>query len=628
MTKNYEPPLTPPIAKHAPQSAHHAGVLPLLDSVPDSALLAGRDALTLPHTFSKSRMKKNLRILLIEDNEDDYIVTRKMLENSFGNDFDLDWKKTWQNDLESILACPYDVYLVDYHLGECTGVDFVREASIARCNSPIILLTGQNSPEIDLAAMTEGAVDYLIKTQVSAPLLERAIRYAIERKRVESTLATLAQYDSLTGLANRALFFTMLDKYLAHAQRHKSLLAVLLLDLDHFKDVNDTWGHDVGDQLLQEVGKRLSTLVRGSDIVARLGGDEFSIIATDLRAPEDAVQFAQKILDALAPIAHLDDRDIAISSSIGIALYPSDSMDANHLFKCADIALYQTKDDCRGCVRLYDAELATKARARRTLENDISKAIREEQFFLRFQPKTNCAHNTLQGVEALIRWHHPTRGIIPPMEFIPLAEDTGQIIEIGEWVLHKACAQNLAWQVLGLPSIPIAVNLSSVQFKRTDIVESIATILKNAGVEPNKLELEITERTVMSCAEDMIIVLRRLHDLGVKLSIDDFGTGYSSLSYLRKFPLDKLKIDGSYINNIIDNPNDSAITKAIINLAKNLDMSVVAEGVETESQLLHLRGLGCEEVQGNLIALPLTSDEFIDWYAAAPHSQHDKAFSA
>ena len=358
-------------------------------------------------------MNDVVRILLIEDDEDDYILTRELLDEAYGQNCTLDWVNSWDGGVEEIRNCRHDVYLVDYRLGARNGIDILRKAMMSRCGAPIILLTGQGNRELDLSAVQEGAADYLVKSQITAPLLERSIRFAMERKMVERQLMTLAQYDSLTGLANRSLFFTLLDKSLAQARRSKRPLAVLLLDLDHFKEVNDTWGHVFGDTLLKEVAKRLASCVRGSDIVARLGGDEFSIIATDLQCPEDVAKFTEKVLATLDHPVCLEGREVMPTASTGVALYPTDSCDAAQLFKCADIALYQAKDECRGRYRLYDADLAAKAQERRVLENDLHTALRNDEFFLHFQPKVSARNGELKGVEALIRWNHSERGVIP-----------------------------------------------------------------------------------------------------------------------------------------------------------------------------------------------------------------------
>lgn len=553
-------------------------------------------------------------ILLVEDDEDDYVLARGLLSEIFGPSLKLDWVETWDAGLEALRKGTHDICLADFRLGDRNGLELVREAATLGCTVPIILLTGQDNREIDLAAVKAGATDYLVKGEITAPLLDRAIRYAIERKKVEMQLVRFAQYDSLTGLANRSLFHTRLGDAIAHAKRTKQLVAVLLLDLDHFKNVNDSLGHPVGDMLLTQVSERLTACARETDTVARLGGDEFAVIATNMTHGDGAAALARKLIDALAAPFTLNGQEVFTATSMGITLFPLDDKEPDQLLKNADMALYQAKAEGRGRYRFYDAKMNARAQARKTLEFEMRRALERHEFCLHFQPKINTFTGDLTGVEALIRWQHPERGMVLPGEFIPVAETTGLIVPLGDWVLHTACAQSVAWQKMGLPPVPVAVNVSAIQFKGTDFIDTVTRAIDESGIDPACLELELTESTVMDETEVMTELLHRLRDLRLNVAIDDFGTGCSSFLRLKELPVNKLKIDLSFVRNVTDDPANAAITKTIITLAKNLNLGVIAEGVETAEQFAFLLQHECQEVQGYYISRPLSGDQFTVWY--------------
>lgn len=559
-------------------------------------------------------MSEALNILLIEDDEDDYVLAREVLAEAFPGRLKLDWIDNWDAGLAAIREARHDVYLVDYRLGERDGVALVREAIEGGCKAPIILLTGLESREIDIQAMEAGAADYLVKDQISAPLLDRAIRYAMDRKRVEGSLSSLAQYDPLTGLANRSLFHLRLNDAIAQAKRAGHLVAVMLLDLDHFKDINDSWGHPVGDALLKSVADRLVSNTRETDTVSRLGGDEFAIIATNLADPEGAATLAHKAIKAISEPFILDGQEVRTATSIGISLYPMDKTDPEKLLKHADFALYQAKGAGRGTFQFYDAEMNARRRARKTLEAELGLALERRELSLHYQPKVHAITGAVTGVEALLRWAHPERGAIPPTEFIPIAEASGQIVEIGRWVMETACAEHFVWRQAGLPPISMAVNLSGIQLRRPDLVDTVAKVVADTGIEPQHLEFEITEGTIIDKQGSVIKVLHALRGRGHKLSIDDFGTGYSSLVHLKQFPVDSLKIDRSFVANIPDSPDDVAITRAVIALAQSLNLRTVAEGVENWAQFTCLQEWDCRELQGYYFCRPVPSEQFVAWF--------------
>ena len=561
-------------------------------------------------------MFASLKILLVEDDEDDFILTRELLHEIFGTQVGLDWIDDPDRALAAILGNMHDICLVDYRLGKKDGIELVREAARQDCCAPIILLTGLDDREIDIEAMEAGAADYLVKSQNTAPLLDRAIRYAIERKRIQESLAKLAQYDPLTGLANRSLFQSRLKDALASAKRTGQMIAVMLLDLDHFKDINDSLGHPAGDALLKEVAVRLKHNVRETDTVARLGGDEFAVIATNIDHLEGVATVAEKLVDAIAVPFDFENNEIRTGTSVGISVSPPDVSEPEHLLKHADFALYQAKSAGRGTWQFYDAEMNAKRQARKTMEDHLARALERNEFTLFYQPKINARTGEATGAEALIRWLHPEYGMVPPLEFIPIAEESGQIVEIGAWVVRTACAQHLAWREAGLPPVPVAVNLSPVQFKNGDLPLALRAIVAEFGLSPGFIELEITESVLVENTESVSKQFHTLRKLGHLIAIDDFGTGYSSLAYLKQFPVDKLKIDRAFVANITENPGDAALAKGIIALAKSLGMGVVAEGVETEEQLALLSRHGCEEIQGYYYSPPIPAEAFADWFRA------------
>ncbi|AMC36459.1 EAL domain-containing protein [Janthinobacterium sp. B9-8] len=432
-----------------------------------------------------------------------------------------------------------------------------------------------------------------------------------ERLRRETQLAQLATHDPLTGLANRALLNDRLACAITRSQRYDSIAAILLIDLDRFKNINDSLGHAVGDILLKLVATRLESLMRAGDTVARMGGDEFAIV-TDLVAKEDAATVARKVLSTLSAPYTIEQAELFVTPSIGISFSPDDGMDADSLLRRADVALYQVKENGRNHFRFFAPEMNQRATRILEMESALRNALVRNEFELYYQPKIDLFSGALVGAEALIRWQHPEMGQIQPIQFIPFAEESGMILPIGEWVLNEACKQAKKWHEK-LP-LSIAVNLSALQFRQDNIVEIITAALQNAQLDGKYLELELTESVVVQNLDAAIVYLKRLKQLGVTLAMDDFGTGYSSLSYLKQFPFDTLKIDRSFIQNVITEPNDAMIAIAIISMAHSMRLNVVAEGVETESQMHFLHRQNCDQIQGYYFSKPLTAiafDEFI-----------------
>lgn len=562
--------------------------------------------------------KENIKILLVDDDEDDYVMTRDLLSDVEAAAYEIDWVTSYDSAIDKINNGNHDVYLFDYRLGEHTGLDLIIDVIGRGSNIPIILLTGQGDHEVDVSAMKAGAMDYLVKGQINSFMLERAIRYAIERKRTEEQIFRMAFYDSLTNLPNRVLFLDRLKQAISHAERNQHMFAVMFLDIDNFKRINDTFGHHLGDELLKGCASRLTEVLRKSDSVtrlimpdlfARLGGDEFTVLLTEIRDGSDAALVARRILKVLSQPFVLDNRELFISTSIGIAIYPNDGKDIDSLLKNADAAMYHAKEQGKNNYQYYLGDMNASALERLTLENDLRRAIEREDFILYYQPRMHISTGKISGVEALIRWIHPEKGLIPPDKFIPLAEETNLITYIDEWVLKNACRQGALWQKSGHTSFYLSVNISGTQFRHDTLLEIIAESLSGSGFNQENLELEITESAIMENASSTLAVLYKLKQMGINLSMDDFGTGYCSFSYLKSFPLDIIKIDRSFITDINKTEEDAAIVKAIISMSHNLKLTVIAEGVETEEQLSLLREMGCDEMQGYLLSKPLPADE-------------------
>jgi diguanylate cyclase (GGDEF)-like protein len=444
-----------------------------------------------------------------------------------------------------------------------------------------------------------------------------------ENKTAEERIQRLASYDRLTQLPNRQHFIERVDQALAQARAACKMLAVLSLDLDQFKRINDTLGHTVGDLLLVAVTQRLRDTVRSRDAVtrigglpddtnlARLGGDEFCVLVTDIGQFQDAAKVARRIIAALQRPLDVDGRELFVTASVGIALYPLDGDGAHMLIKNADAAMYFAKNQGRNNYQFYSKEMNSRALERLAIESKLRRSIERGEFELHYQPKLDLRTNRITGVEALVRWRHPEMGLVPPLDFIPIAEESGLIIPIGEWVLQEAARQTRAWHVEGLPPINVAINIASPHFQQPGFLEHIAQVLKSTGLDARFLELEVTESMLMDDRTATLATLTALKAMGLKVSIDDFGTGYSSLAYLKRFPVNALKVDRSFVKDMPEADDDAAITSAIIAMAHSLRLEVIAEGVETPAQLAFLRERGCDYAQGYLISRPIPGPELV-----------------
>jgi len=431
-----------------------------------------------------------------------------------------------------------------------------------------------------------------------------------ERKAAEERMVYIAQHDFLTGLPNRMMLHDRLTQAIAHAEREQRKVAVMFLDLDRFKAINDTLGHLTGDKLLQIVADRINSVARTSDTVSRLGGDEFAIMLPYIENTDDIAMIALKLLASIAGPCVIDGNEIEVTTSIGISVFPEDGVDSESLIAHADAAMYQAKGNGRNNYQFFTREMNRRTLERILIKNKLSHALERNELFLLYQPQVDLQSGHIIGAEALIRWDNPLYGKVLPAQFIPIAEENGLIPPIGEWVLREACRQNQEWRKLGLMKITMAVNLSSVQFRQKNLGEIIKAILSESGLAPSGLELEITESVVMQDAEAAILLLEDMKAMGLKLSVDDFGTGYSSLNYLKRFPIDKFKIDKSFVRDLTTDTDDAVIVSTIISMAHSLKLKVIAEGVETAEQLAFLKQQGCDEIQGYYFSQPVSAEEF------------------
>lgn len=446
-----------------------------------------------------------------------------------------------------------------------------------------------------------------------------------ERIQAKEKLEYMAHHDAVTGLPNRVRLMERVEQALSRGRRDNCSVGVMFIDLDGFKAINDTVGHHFGDRFLGEVAARLQGTVREHDTVARLGGDEFAIVLESMNSMGDIGKVARKVLRDLSAPFLVEGREMYVTGSIGIARFPGDGTDVHTLLRKADSAMYRAKQDGKNTYRFYSEVEGEEDTARLKLEQELRRAVERREFVVYYQPQVSIDTSEVVGVEALLRWQHPEEGIVGPKRFIPLLEETGLIIEVGDWVLREVCRHAVGWQSLGLPPVRIAVNLSSRQFSKRDLVGDVARILDETGLDPKRLNIEITEGTLASKIESTIKTLEKLNALGITISVDDFGVGYSSLNYLKRFPIHKLKIDQSFVRDVTSDGNDAAIASAIIALAHKLNLEVVAEGVETLEQLFFLSRQGCHEVQGHLVSPPLSNADYIRWITENPRVRVKRA---
>ena len=564
---------------------------------------------------SSMKESEKINILIVDDRPENLLALGEVLCDS-----ELNVMKAESGNETLALTLEHDFALIILDV-QMPDIDGFEVAELLRGKKetkdiPIIFATAiSKEQKYIFKGYDSGAVDYLFKP-IDPEIIVSKVRVFVklyrQRKLIEEQthlLERLAFYDPLTHLPNRTLFFDRFTQALSHAKRSKSIVALLSMDLDRFKKINDSLGHDVGDLLLKEVSERFTGFLRSSDTVARLGGDEFAIILSDNSTAYNVSIVAQKIIDTISEPFHLKNNICTVGMSIGIAVYPSDGDDIEHLTKNADIAMYHAKNEGRNNYQFYSEDLNVNTIERLAFENELHKAIDNNEFILYYQPVYESHTKTIISMEALIRWQHPRRGLLLPGNFIPLAEDTGYIKKIGIWVAQQACKQINEWQKIGYEDIRVAINISAQQFSQKDGMKSIARIIQEEEISSGCLEIELTESCLLENEDNAATTMQELRDFGIHHAIDDFGTGYSSLKFLKQLPINKIKIDRSFVKDITQNNDDSAIVTAIIAMAHSLKLKVVAEGVETVEQLEYLNNLGCNEIQGYLFSTPLPVDK-------------------
>lgn len=571
------------------------------------------------------------RVLIVDDDRDGAEGVADLLE---AEGWQIAVAHHGRGALVELAGFAPQIVLVDLRLGRESGLDLIARIKETRPDIICLVITANADKESAIGALKVGAYDFLTKP-IDPEDLFRAVERAFDivrlkhdnRRMVQELRAakeqaeSLALQDSLTELANRHAFQTQLKQVISHAERLGKVTAILIMDLDGFKQVNDTHGHQMGDRLLQCIAARLSACVRGSDIVARLGGDEFAITLVNLESSHDVTRPVDLILQCVREPIEIGGTTLEIGASIGVSLFPIDANDIGELMRRADVALYAAKAAGRDTMRCYDAELDASIRERHRLEIDLKRACVNGEFELHFQPLICLSNNALCGAEALLRWRHPLRGILQPVEFLHAAESSGIIVNLGRWIVETACRQARQWLDQGFPDLRMAVNVSPRQLRNDLLVDAVEAALAATALPPACLEIELVEDAVLGTGQDIATRLDRLRNLGVQLAIDDFGTGHSSLARLKAYPVNRLKIDRSFIHNLNSDDGDQAICEAALQLGKRLGLVTVAEGVETEEQLDFLRAAGCDEAQGYYFSEPLPAEDFPVWFRDRYHLQ-------
>lgn len=559
----------------------------------------------------------SLRLLVVDDDQDAFVLVRDLLARATDTRFHVDWAGTFDAGLRWLAGEPYDACLVDFQLGGRDGLEFLRLVQHRGFGVPIVLTAGQAEHRIDLEAMELGAADFVDKEEFDVERLERALRFAVARRRAVERLGRLSQYDELTGLANRALLTDRLDRALASARRHRTLVAVMLLDLNGFKPVNDRLGHGAGDRLLRIVADRLSARVRETDTVARLGGDEFAVVIEGLAKAEQAALVARKLLDAVAPPVSLDGDEVSVTASLGVSLYPRDADDPAALLRLADAAMYRAKGQGGNTCRFNDSHVDRRMRSGVILEQDLRRAIDNGEFVLHFQPQVTLRPGEL-GLASIIRWQHPELGVVEADRFRSLAEDTGLLEPLTDWLLEVASGHIGRWHGMGLQAIHVAVPLlSRRQLAWSQLSRRVGDRLAQAGLPPGALELEIGERLLLDEVESGGRALPALAELGIRLAVDGFGSGPISLVLLRDAGLRTLKLGRALLERTPEDSHRTLFAAAVIRLGKQLGLRVVAEGAEGRPQLQMLRREGCDAVQAFMSCPPLPAEACTGWLRQA-----------
>ena len=560
------------------------------------------------------------RVLLVEDDDDDAFIAEGMLASVRSRRYRARRVTCVSEALDALAEDEFEAVLLDLSLPDALGLDPITEIRALHPQVPIVVLTGIDDEALGVQAVDAGAQDYLVKTAVTGRELVRSIRYAVERKRSEERLMYLAYHDQVTGLANRTLLKERLGPALLRARRAGSRVAVIYLGLDRFKAFNEALGRDAGDAVLVEVAHRLEQGLRSHEAVARIGGDEFVMVVEDLKHEADAARVAERLLQSMCKEFRIGDRNLVVTTSIGISLTGPDANGVGDLLKQSEAAMRKSKESGPNKFRFYTREAQIRTVTRLDLEGELRGALERQEYVLHYQPQVDMRTGQVSGAEALLRWNQPGVGLVAPYKFIPLLEETRMIVPVGAWVLEEACRTIKRMHNRGYGDLRIAVNVSGHQFEDHGFTEMVKAALDLTPLTPGQIELEITESVLMQDTDRSRQTLTDIKDLQIRLAVDDFGTGYSSLQYLKRFNVDVLKIDRSFIMNILSDEGDAQIARAVVGLGKGLDLEVVAEGVEEAEQLEPLKHWGCDLVQGYYYAKPMSEPDFMDWLDARTRS--------
>jgi diguanylate cyclase (GGDEF)-like protein len=548
-----------------------------------------------------------MKILLVEDDSDDAEFLRRSLAQHNGS-VDVTRTSLLSDAVKSLDADRFDVVLLDLNLPDGRGAECVERIQEASALVPIVVLSGQGDEDYAVEILNRGVQDYLVKWEGDGRAILRAIRYAIERKRAEVRLNYLARHDALTGVPNRQTLRDQLNQATKRALRDRKTMALLLLDLDRFKTVNETLGHEAGDMLLKAVVQRLTGSVREGDLIARLGGDEFAVLLEDIEGPLEVEAVASNIGAAFQEPFDVGGRQVSVTASIGITVCPADGTEPVALLNNADIAMYQVKDQGRNAFKFFKPSMHEEILSHHRFETDLKDAIARGQFELLYQPQLRLADHRVDAVEALLHWNHPAHGRVGPSAFMSVAEETGYSIPLGLWVFEEVCRQLKRWESAGVPLPRVAINVAPVHFHQPDFHDALRTVLQSHSVDPALIELELTERCLMQDTDGTRGCLQALKSIGVRLAIDEFGAGYSSLRFLRQFPLDVLKIDRSFVSDLETNRDAQVICSAILSIAHSLSLDAVADGIESEQQVALLTRNDCQYGQGRYFSAPIEAD--------------------
>ncbi|MCW8942147.1 MAG: EAL domain-containing protein [Gammaproteobacteria bacterium] len=550
-------------------------------------------------------------VVLADDDPSIRLMVRHVLESE---DFDIVEASDGLEALKAVEKHHPALVLLDAVMPGIDGFTTCQQIKDkGHTDIPVMMITGLDDDASVERAYEVGAIDFITKP-IKWAVLKHRVKSVVAKVVAERKVKLLAYRDTLTGLPNRLLFADRLEQAVVRSERTRTSMALMLVDIDDFKLVNDSFGHDAGDKLIKAVGDLISKSLRRADTIARLGGDEFAVIIEGIEGPEDAISIADNLTTILEHNVRLDDQETYTSASIGIAVYPGDGNDARALLKNADTAMYRAKESGRHCFQFYKPEMSVSAMERLDLENSLKAAFENDEFLIHYQPVIDIHKNEVVGVEALLRWQHPEKGMIQPTDFVKVVEDCGLIVALGEWMIHSVCKQIKLWQDAGLEKQNVSINLSPRQFKEQDLVTLFTQAMAENGIDGGSLSVEVTERTLIDNVGEVEATLKKLRAMGLKILLDDFGTGYASLAYLKEFPVDVVKIDEAFIAGIPDNQDDSAIVDAIAGLTRGLKLDLHAEGVENERQLNVLKGLGCQFGQGYYWSKPLPGNEYEQFF--------------